>query len=638
MKTLTGVLVLLFLTACRLQAQVPALEVCEHCLSEQYPDLFSSDQLPDQKYRDSLSFELVYNSEKVEKALLFVSDAHYISVNNLLFGGTYQHDSLLQKRENRFLLPVHIEEGDNRFIIRLKNRNDEVFFVKPILFLGDSTEEITPLMMTQNERARNIHYAVFAILCVILVYAVFQFFMLKKGSFRTYAWYVGSIIIFLLFFADNFFNVHWLTRGDPWVYTCLNLIPQGLIYVLYAEFGMDFLEARQKDKTLNTAKNIFNVLTMSVVMLNAFFLLSSTAKQFFDQYFYLLYFLPLAVSTYMAVRIILKIKDQTKWFIILGSVLITAGTFIEIFGVYVYDRPKPRSFYFIPSSGVMDFNYVEMGYVLESLIFLLAIAYKNSRTERNVQKLNEHTILQLQEKERLEKQVNDLLNEKLKQSEDKLAGQRLLNENERNKTRLMQAQLKSLQLQMNPHYLFNSLNSINDFIISKEPQQASEYLALYARMMRNTLRNSDQAFNTLEQELQYSEDYLKLEALRFDTRFTYEIIRPRDLSLLDFDIPGMMLQPVLENAVWHGMLHLDYPGKITLEAKSNISDALEIIIIDNGHGLPEQAKTKGYGLKNIHEKIELLSQLYKKRIHFKVGNRAEGNGVEVRFEIPKFDQ
>ncbi|WP_304238604.1 histidine kinase [Jiulongibacter sediminis] len=636
-------LLILLLISCGLSAtEVPALHVHDGGLSSFYDHLFTSDHLPEAQWKGEQKFSLYYSGVKAGSALLFIGDAQYIEVvhnqKDTLYGGAFQSDQKIKNRTARYLLPVQLFEGHNTFQIRAFNRTDEAYFLKPVLFANSSLEEARPLILTQNERARNIHYAVFCVLCIILVYAIFQFVLLHKKSFSIYALYVASIIVFLLFFADDFFQTHLLTGGNPQPYSGLNLIPQGLIYVLYAEFGLGFLEVKEKDKLLFKVSRVFQVLTMCIVTVNAFYHVNSTEKTFFNQYIYILYFLPLLLSTFMALQIIIRFKDPIKWFIILGSVFITAGTFIEILGVYVFERLKPRSFYFIPSSGIMDFNYTEIGYVLESLIFLLGIAYKNSRTERNVQWLNEQTIMQLREKEQLEKQVNDLLNEKLKISEDKLAGEKLQNENERNKTKLMQAQLKSLQLQMNPHYLFNSLNSINDFIISKKPRQASEYLALYARMMRNTLRNSDQAFNTLEQELQYCEDYLKLEALRFEGKFDFEIVRPKNLDLLDYKLPGMMLQPILENAVWHGIMNIDYKGFIKLDASQSHAERLCIEIKDNGTGLSKEQAGKGsYGLRNIRDKVQLINQLYGKELSFTIENRKEKSGVVVRFEIPVFE-
>jgi LytS/YehU family sensor histidine kinase len=156
--------------------------------------------------------------------------------------------------------------------------------------------------------------------------------------------------------------------------------------------------------------------------------------------------------------------------------------------------------------------------------------------------------------------------------------------------------------------------------------------------MRNTLRNSDQAFNTLEQELQYCEDYLKLEALRFEGKFDFEIIRPKNLDLLDYKLPGMMLQPILENAVWHGIMNIDYKGIIKLDASQSHAERLFIEITDNGTGLGKQQAGKGsYGLRNIRDKVQLINQLYGKELSFTIENRKEKSGVVVRFEIPVFE-
>jgi two-component system, LytTR family, sensor kinase len=363
-------------------------------------------------------------------------------------------------------------------------------------------------------------------------------------------------------------------------------------------------------------------------------------QSFIYKYFLPLYAVILLISNYLTYLIIFKIKDQTKWFLIIGSLTIGWAVGYEVYNVFVNGSPKPRDFFYTLPSGFMHFSFVELSYVIESLIFLMGINFKNLRKEKENKALKERVIEQLKEKESLEKQVNQLLKDKLKNSEEQLQTELINSEYEQNKVQLLQSQLSSLQLQMNPHYLFNSLNSINDFIISKKPKEASEYLALYARMMRSILRNSDQTFNSLAQELQFCKDYLELEALRFEDRFKYQIIEPSKTSFLDKNIPGMMLQPILENAVWHGIMPKKGEGIIVLDCSQTTLHRIIIEISDNGSGLKtsDSAKMKeSYGLKNINEKITLIQKLYSINIEFEIMNNPESSGVMVRFVFPEIE-
>ncbi|UBM59328.1 histidine kinase [Marinilongibacter aquaticus] len=632
---------ILLLLGERAYSQQSELKLCQNCLPAYFDSLFTADQnLPKAQWFGPHTFNYQFGADSTDSALLFVGDSQYIEVivnaSDTLWAGELQATDKLKQSYARYLLPIHVQKGENRISIHTENKTDEAYFLKPILFKGQKWKEAKLLIFSKNELVRSVHVGILCLLGIMLFYAFFQYFLLRRSIFKVYALYVSSIILFLLLFSDYYFEWHYLKIFLPEDYEAFMLIAQAFIYIFYAEFGVHFLELKSKDPFLVRITRVFQASTLIVVIINAIFLLNSQEKGFYNHYFYVLYFIPLAFSTYMALRIIFRIKDAMKWFIIIGSVLITAGTFIEILGVYVFHHPKARSFYFVPKSGLMDFNYAEIGFVLESMIFLMAIAYKSVRTEKMVRELNEKTIVQLKEKEMLEKQVNELLTEKLKNSDEMLADQKLLNENQRSRTKLMQAQLKSLQLQMNPHYLFNSLNSINDFILSKKPREASEYLALYARMMRNTLRNSETAFNSLEQELQYCEDYLKLEALRFDNNFHFELIRPKELSLLEIRIPSMMLQPVLENAVWHGMMKLERMGEIVLNARESTPNQIVIEITDNGHGLAEKHINERFGLRNIREKIELLEQIYGQKVDFEIMNRKEAQGVRVRLVFPIF--
>ena len=478
------------------------------------------------------------------------------------------------------------------------------------------------------------------LLALLLTYSFYQAFVLKNRIFKAYGCYLASVLLFLFIFSDEYLQWHILLPDNLHQYGAYNIFPQGLIYVLYTEFGIVFLDIKKKYPKVFKVSRLFQILTLCITGFHSAYLVFSGGDQaFIYKYILFLYAAVLILSNYLTYLILFKVKDQTKWFLLVGSLVIGWAVGYEVFQVFVKGSPKPRDFFYTLPSGYMHFSMVELSYVIESLIFLMGINYKNLRKEKENAALKERVIIQLKEKESLEKEINVLLKEKLKHSEEELATEQLSSEFERNKVQLLKSQLSSLQLQMNPHYLFNSLNSINDFIISKKPAEASEYLALYARMMRNILQNSDKLFNSLEQELQFCEDYLVLEAMRFEKRFVYEIIRPKLGGLMTKKIPAMMLQPVLENAVWHGIVPLQRQGIITLDASQSTVHTIKININDNGNGLKEvqeKSTNESYGLRNINDKIELLQKLYGQKIEFEVKNKPNGSGVIATFIFPEF--
>ena len=125
--------------------------------------------------------------------------------------------------------------------------------------------------------------------------------------------------------------------------------------------------------------------------------------------------------------------------------------------------------------------------------------------------------------------------------------------------------MQALRAQMNPHFIFNSLNSINRFILQNNKAQASEYLTKFSRLVRMILQNSQASYITLESELDALKLYLELEALRFDHRFAYKVNVSKDLDIEVLKVPPLIIQPYAENAIWHGLMHKEEKGNLEID-------------------------------------------------------------------------
>ncbi len=152
-------------------------------------------------------------------------------------------------------------------------------------------------------------------------------------------------------------------------------------------------------------------------------------------------------------------------------------------------------------------------------------------------------------------------------AENELKIQKL--ENERTKAELQQQatelEMQALRAQMKPHFIFNSLNSINSFILQNNRAQASEYLTKFSRLVRMILQNSQASLITLESELESLKLYLDLESLRFNYHFDYKISVPNDLDISVLKVPPLIIQPYVENAIWHGLMHKEEKGQLDIE-------------------------------------------------------------------------
>ena len=184
--------------------------------------------------------------------------------------------------------------------------------------------------------------------------------------------------------------------------------------------------------------------------------------------------------------------------------------------------------------------------------------------------------------------------------------------------KIAEVEMNTLRAQMNPHFIFNSLNSINDFILSNDPDNASGYLTKFSRLMRLILDNSRSEWVILENELKALQLYIELEAVRFDNAFDYDISISEDVSRETVIIPPLIIQPYVENAIWHGLLHTNKPGgSITIRIwKDDIN--LFIEIQDNGVGRAaaksQKSKTsilhKSHGMKITAERLAIVNNVY----------------------------
>jgi two-component system, sensor histidine kinase YesM len=202
--------------------------------------------------------------------------------------------------------------------------------------------------------------------------------------------------------------------------------------------------------------------------------------------------------------------------------------------------------------------------------------------------------------------------------------------------------LQSLRREMNPHFIFNSLNSVNGFIAQNDEIKANKYLTSYAQLMRTNMEVSSKDFIPLDRELDLLRKYLELEHLRFGQHFDFEIQVPDDIPTEDFAIPGFLIQPHLENAIWHGLRYKKEKGTLVLSLKKS-GKALLVSIEDNGIGIEESKKLKtenqkshgSRGFSNILERIELLNGLYGFKIKLEVHSPiAENSGTRVEYVLP----
>jgi LytS/YehU family sensor histidine kinase len=191
-------------------------------------------------------------------------------------------------------------------------------------------------------------------------------------------------------------------------------------------------------------------------------------------------------------------------------------------------------------------------------------------------------------------------------------------QNEKRQAELQQQsaelEMQALRAQMNPHFIFNCLSSINKFILKSESRAASDYLTRFSRLIRRVLTNSQLSMIPLNDEIEMLKLYLDMERLRFDNAFDYNIVYANTIEPEMIYIPPMLLQPFCENAIWHGLMHKEEQGRLDI-VMSIENEELHCVITDNGVGRAKAMeiknrsgeKQKSFGLKITTERLALFN-------------------------------
>ena len=210
------------------------------------------------------------------------------------------------------------------------------------------------------------------------------------------------------------------------------------------------------------------------------------------------------------------------------------------------------------------------------------------------------------------------------------------------KTKNKEIALQSLRREMNPHFLFNSLNSVNQFIATNNELEANKYLTAYSTLMRNTMENSNKDFVTLGNEIENLTQYLELEHLRFKDKFDFEINVDEKLDRDTVWVPNMIIQPHLENAIWHGLRYKETKGLLKVEFLLEGKNIV-VAIDDDGIGPTRSSELKtrnqkvhtSRGLTNTKERMALLNELHKTKMSFSITEKkAPQTGTVVKVILP----
>jgi outer membrane protein assembly factor BamB len=209
--------------------------------------------------------------------------------------------------------------------------------------------------------------------------------------------------------------------------------------------------------------------------------------------------------------------------------------------------------------------------------------------------------------------------------------------------KLITYEQRALQSMMNPHFIFNSLGSIQNYLLQNKANEASLYLSQFARLIRQNLNSANTPFISIEDETDRLMNYLSLEKLRLDDKFEFRIEVDPDLHSDEVVIPSLVIQPFVENAVWHGISPMNQRGQINISIRMETEKSLVVSVEDNGIGMKQSQQyfTKAdhisIGMETTQKRLNLICKLHKLQFEIQFSEVHPGNanpGTRVSFIIP----
>lgn len=423
-------------------------------------------------------------------------------------------------------------------------------------------------------------------LFVLFVYHFLIFFQNKSKLYLYYSLYLLALTLYLV--------QHVVTENYTGFFTYFNFSLQFLAYAAYVSFARDLLDTRTHlikwDKYFEIEVNILLILAVTFALIQ-FFLGGNYQIEAFTIIAPILTIFTL-VSYYVIVS---KIKDNLSYYFVIGSliyVILANVSFLEIF-----IGPD-----FFTSKGVQPMFFLYLGAILQSIIFSILIGF---------------IIKKIQDKS---KNAEVRLAVKLKEMEE--------------------LKMTALQSQMNPHFLFNSLNSINNFVLKNDVEKASDYITKFSKLIRVILNSSSSSTSSLSEELVILALYVKLEQMRVTGGFEYKVNIDKNLNLETIKVPPLFLQPFIENAIWHGIMKKEGNKIIELIIKEDDGNVL-CIVLDNGIGInktktitPLSERRKFLGAEATENRIRILHQNKNVDIETKDISSGTTSGTKVSIRFP----
>ncbi len=464
------------------------------------------------------------------------------------------------------------------------------------------------------------HQVAFMVFYILSLFTIFLFGLVfwLRTRHNLYAYYL-AYIFFQLVFAFDSLRKTTLGVGNFFLYLSypsgfLAEASQFLFIGFYVFFIIHLLEIKKYNQSLTKALTYFGWFCLLYGLTIFIYLIFWKDAAISSDITTTVRFIVLPLNLVMLIWIIYKVKHPLLKYFVVGHSFFFIGAVLASYFMITKSNYHPES--------IFNFHYAptiifQAGLLAEVFCFAFALGENIFLLQKEKETTSQNLITQLQKNQQLQENMRLELDRKINQKTEELI--QLYSKIEKQKAeqlkssftqKLQEMEMLALRSQMNPHFLFNSLNSIKHLIMTSRNEDAISYLDDFSTLLRSILYNSNREIISVEEELEIIKLYLSLEKNRMGDTFNYTIDVSSIEELSQFNIPPLLLQPFVENAIWHG-LRPSQSGQKLLKITFDTSDILKIIIEDNGIGRKasssENKMHKSMGMEITRERLALFN-------------------------------
>jgi LytS/YehU family sensor histidine kinase len=325
---------------------------------------------------------------------------------------------------------------------------------------------------------------------------------------------------------------------------------------------------------------------------------------------YYIFTIPMTVLGILLYIPFFKSTNPIKYYVIIGSFILFLSSILSL--LYYLELQKQNM------SIEPAYSILYLGFILENVLFSLGLGHKQKLILDDRDFSKSKLIEQLHENEKLRKDIQKQLERDVENLNKQAENEKLKTIKIKYDKELAELKVSALRSQMNPHFIFNSLNSIKRYIIDSEKESAVFYLNKFSKLIRKILASTMEKETSLDEEIETMKLYVNIENIRFNNTIDFKVNVDNSLNLSAIKLPSLITQPFLENAIWHGLSLKKENKQLTLDLKKVNESQLQISIIDNGIGRQKSTEIKkkkllkrnSVGIKLSEERLKHFSESY----------------------------